>query len=156
LLGDREPTAEDAKALVYCERVLLEGLRLYPSAWAVGREAVNEVELKGRRYPKGTQLMSCQWAMQRDANVFPDPLRFDPDRWTPEMRRSLPRGAYFPFADGPRVCIGNHFAMLEAQIILVSMIRRVSLTLVPGQELALAPSVTLRAARGIRMRVARG
>ena len=155
VLGDREPTADDVKDLVYTERVLLEGLRLYPSAWGIGREAACDVTIRGRTYPKGTQLMASQWAMHRDARHFPDPLRFDPDRWTPEMRKALPRGAYFPFADGPRVCIGNHFAMLEAQIILVSLVRRLSLALEPGETLELAPSITLRPKRGVRMRVVR-
>lgn len=155
VLGEREPTADDVKALPYSERVLTEALRLYPSAWAIGREVVDRVELHGRVFPKGTQLMTSQWAMQRDPRHFADPLVFDPDRWTPEKRREVPRGAYFPFADGPRVCIGNHFAMLEAQILLVGLLRRVSFELEPGEVLEFAPSVTLRPKKGIRMRVRR-
>lgn len=155
VLGDREPTAEDVKELVYTERVLNEGLRLYPSAWALGREAVTDVTIRGRTYPKGTQIMASQWAMHRDPRHYRDPLRFDPDRWTPEMRKALPRGAYFPFGDGPRVCIGNHFAMLEAQILLVQLVRRLSLSVEPGQELDFAPSITLRVRDGVKMRVSK-
>lgn len=152
VLGDRPATAEDAKALVHCDRVLSEALRLYPSAWAIGRETVVDVDLGGRTIPKGTQLIASQWAMHRDPRFFPNPEAFVPDRWTPAMRRDLPRGAYFPFADGPRVCIGNHFAMLEALLVLVAIVRRFQLELVPGERLEFAPSVTLRARRGIKMR----
>lgn len=153
VLGERPASADDVKALAYCGRVIDEALRLHPSAWAIGRETVVDVELGGRTVPKGTQLVTSQWAMHRDPRFYPNPEAFVPDRWTPSMRRELPRGAYFPFADGPRVCIGNHFAMMEAMLILVSLVRRYEFDLLPGERLEFAPSVTLRARRGIKMLV---
>lgn len=155
VLGDRIPTADDARALVHTEQVLTEALRIYPSAWAVGRETAIEVERHGRTIPIGTQLIVSPWAIHRDPRFFPRPEAFLPGRWTPEFRKQLPRGAYSPFGDGPRVCIGQHFAMLEAILILAAIVRRVDLELVPGTSLEFAPSVTLRVKRGIRMRVRR-
>jgi len=155
VLGDRVPTADDARSLVYADQVLTEGLRLYPSAWVTGREVVADVELKGRTIAKGTQLMVSTWAMHRDPKYFPNPEAFIPDRWTPEAKKRTPRGVFFPFGDGPRVCIGQHFAMLEAVLLLSSIVRRVDLELLPGERLTFAPSVTLRAAKGVRMRVRR-
>lgn len=153
VLGHRTPTSDDARALVYSEQVLSEALRLYPSAWALGREVVGAIELGGRTLTKGTQLIASPWAMHRDPRFFPNPEAFLPERFTPEARKRIPRGAYIPFGDGPRVCIGQHFAMLEAILVLSSIVRRVDLELLPGERLEFAPSVTLRAKKGIRMRV---
>lgn len=153
VFGHRTPTADDARALVYTEQVLAEALRLYPSAWALGREVVDSVEIGGRTFAKGTQLIASPWAMHRDPRFFPNPEAFLPERFAPEARKRIPRGAYIPFGDGPRVCIGQHFAMLEAILILSSIVRHVDLELLPGERLDFAPSVTLRVKKGIRMRV---
>ncbi len=93
----------------------------------------------------------------RSAQCFPDPLRFDPDRWLPERAKSIHKYAYFPFGGGPRICIGNHFAMMEAVLVLATLIRQYRFELLPGQTLELQPAVTLRAAKDLEMRlVARG
>jgi cytochrome P450 len=154
VLGDRLPTAADAKKLVYAERVIKEAMRLYPPAWTTGREVLEEVEIGGYRIPEGSQLLMSQWVVHRDPRFFPDPEAFDPDRWEPERAKAIPRYAYFPFGGGPRVCIGNHFAMLEATLILALLVRRYHFELLPGQTLDFDPSVTLRQkGPGLRMRV---
>ena len=124
VLGGRAPTSEDVRALPYAERVLKETMRLYPPAWTVGREIVEDVEIGGSVLPKGTQILTSQWVVHRDPRWFPNPEGFDPDRWLPERARSIPRFAYFPFGGGPRICIGNHFAMMEATLILALIVQR--------------------------------
>jgi cytochrome P450 len=154
VLAGRLPTVEDAKALRYTKQVLDESMRLYPPAWTTGREVSREVEIAGYRIPAGAQLMMSQWLVHRDARFFPDPEAFDPDRWLPERAKLLPRYAYFPFGGGPRVCIGNHFAMLEATLLLAVLMQRHHFELLPGQTLAFTPSVTLRQkGPGLRVRV---
>jgi cytochrome P450 len=156
VLAGRLPKVEDAKALRYTKQVLDEAMRLYPPAWSTGREVIREVEIAGYRIPVGAQLLMSQWLVHRDARFFPDPEAFDPDRWLPERAKLLPRYAYFPFGGGPRVCIGNHFAMLEATLLLAVLMQRHHFELLPGQSLALAPSVTLRQkGPGLRVRVHR-
>ncbi len=153
VLGDRLPTAEDARALPLADRVLKETMRLYPPAWATGRETTEPYELRGHPVPVGAQLICSQWVVHRDARWYPDPLRFDPDRWSPERAKDLPRFAYFPFGGGPRVCIGNHFAMMEATLLLAMIVQRFRVELLPGERLELAPAVTLRQkGDGLRVR----
>jgi cytochrome P450 len=144
VLGGRLPTAADVKRLPYTEQVLKEGMRLFPPAWTTGREATESLELSGVHIPKGAQILLSQWVVHKDPRWFPNPEGFDPDRWTPENAKELPRYAYFPFGGGPRVCIGNHFAMMEATLILAMILQRYRVELLPGQNLELEPSVTLR------------
>jgi cytochrome P450 len=144
VLGGRLPMADDVKALVYAERVLKESMRLYPPAWTIGREAGEDLEVRGVRIPKGAQILSSQWVVHRDPRWFPNPEGFDPDRWTPERSKALPRFAYFPFGGGPRTCIGSHFAMMEATLLLAVIAQRYRIELLPGERLELQPSVTLR------------
>jgi cytochrome P450 len=154
VLGDRLPTADDVRKLVYTDQVLKESMRLYPPAWTTGRETLEDIELSGYKIPKGAQLLLSQWVVHRDPRWFPNPEGFDPDRWEPSKTASLSKYAYFPFGGGPRVCIGNHFAMMEAALILVTLLQRYRFELLPGQRLDLKPSVTLRqAGPGLRMRI---
>jgi cytochrome P450 len=156
VLAGRLPTVNDAKSLRYTKQVLDESMRLYPPAWATGREVSRDVEIAGYRIPKGSQLLMSQWLVHRDARFFPDPEAFDPDRWLPERAKLIPRYAYFPFGGGPRVCIGNHFAMLEATLLLAVLMQRHHFELLPGQSLAFLPTVTLRQkGPGLRVRVHR-
>ena len=157
VLGGRAPTAADVPRLKYTEWVVREGMRLYPPAWGIAREALADCEIGGYSVPKGTQLFLTQWLVHRDERWFDEPEAFRPERWDNDLIKRLPRCAYFPFGDGPRVCIGNHFAMMEAVLILATIARRFRLAAEPGQTLELLPSVTLRPRHGLKMRVhARG
>jgi cytochrome P450 len=155
VLGGRAPTAADVKALPFTERVLKESMRLYPPAWVTGREALEDLEIGGHPVPRGAQILLSQWVVHHDPRWFPNPEGFDPDRWLPERARNLPRFAYFPFGGGPRVCIGNHFATMEATLVLAVIMQRWQIELLPGQRLDLAPSVTLRQkGPGLQVRLA--
>jgi cytochrome P450 len=152
VLGAKEPTADDIPRLRYTEWVVKEAMRLYPPVPNVAREALADCEIGGYRIPKGAQIALVQWVTQRDPRWFGDDAdEFRPERWDNDLARRIPRCAYFPFADGPRGCIGNHFAMMEAILILATVAARYRLTLVPGYKLRVLPSVTLRPSGGIRM-----
>ncbi len=157
LLADRRATSDDYDRLEYTGRVIKESMRLYPPVYAIGRQLLDDFELGGYTFTKGDTLLFVQWVTHRSAQCFPDPLRFDPDRWLPERAKSIHKYAYFPFGGGPRICIGNHFAMMEAVLVLATLIRQYRFELLPGQTLELQPAVTLRAAKDLEMRlVARG
>lgn len=144
VLGGRAATADDVRSLVFTDRVLKETMRLYPPAWTTGREAGEDVEIGGYLIPKGAQILTSQWVVHRDPRWFPNPEGFDPDRWAPERAADLPKFAYFPFGGGPRVCIGNHFATMEAALVLATIVQRYRIELLAGQRLELKPAVTLR------------
>jgi cytochrome P450 len=150
-LHGRLPVAADVPRLRYTEWVIKESMRLYPPAPGIGREAVNECEIAGYRIPKGAQIALMQWAVHRDPRWYDVPDTFKPERWDNDLARRLPRCAYFPFGDGPRICIGNQFAMMEAILILATVAQRFRLKLAPGFQLDLLPSITLRPRRGVKM-----
>jgi cytochrome P450 len=100
---------------------------------------------------KGSIALVSQWVMHHDRRFFPDPDRFDPDRWTDEARAARPRFAYFPFGAGPRICIGEQFAWLEGVLVLATLARRWQARLAPGHRVALDPSITLRPLGGMKM-----
>jgi len=153
VLADRAPTPEDLPRLRYTEMVLKETMRLYPAVWGIGRKAVQACELGGYRVPAGSNIFILQWCTQHDARFFPDPERFDPERWSEDLVRSgkIPRFAYFPFGGGPRVCVGASFAMMEATLLLAMIQQKYHLELVPGRPIEIFASVTLRPKHGIRM-----
>jgi cytochrome P450 len=153
VLGDRPPTAADVPRLRYTEWVVRESMRLYPPAWGIAREALADCEIGGYHVPKGTQIFMIQWLVHRDGRWFDEPTSFRPERWDNDLIKRLPRCAYFPFGEGPRICIGNHFAMMEAILILATIARRFRLQIEPGETLELMPSVTLRPANSLRMRL---
>ena len=155
VLGDRPPAASDLPRLRATEAVVLESMRLYPPAYAIGREAVGDCEVGGYRFPAGTTIFASPWVMHRDPRYFERPRTFEPGRWADGLAKRLPRFAYFPFGGGPRVCIGNAFAMMEATLILAAVVQRFRLALEPGQVLEPFPSITLRPRHAIRMRLAR-
>jgi cytochrome P450 len=151
VLGGRPPTGADVPRLRYAEWVVRESMRLYPPAYSIGREALTDCEIGGYPVPRGTQLSLFQWVVHRDPRWYDDPAAFRPERWDNDLARRLPRGAYFPFGDGPRICIGDHFAMVESVLILATIARRYRLALAPGQAITFLPSVTLRPKHGVRM-----
>ena len=153
VLGDRVPTPDDLPRLRYTEMVLKEAMRLYPAVWGIGRKAVKECALGGYRIPAGANIFILQWRTQRDPRFFPDPERFDPERWREDPIRSgkIPRFAYFPFGGGPRVCVGASFAMMEATLLLAMMQQKYHFENVPGPPIELLATVTLRPKHGICM-----
>jgi len=121
--------------------------------WGIGRRAIEECELGGYRVPAGSNVFILQWRTQRDPRFFPDPDRFDPERWREDPVRSgkIPRFAYFPFGGGPRVCVGASFAMMEVTLLLSMIQQRFHLGIVPGHPIEIFASVTLRPKYGIRV-----
>ncbi len=151
VLGGRPPAAEDLPRLNYTERVVKESLRLYPPATAILRLAVEDSEIGGYKIPKNSSIGISPWVTHHDPRFFPEPEKFNPDRWTDEFQRSLPPYAYFPFGGGPRVCIGAQFAMMEAILVLATISQKFSLRVVPGHPVETFASVTLRPRYGMRM-----
>jgi cytochrome P450 len=135
------------------DAVVRETLRLYPPAWAIGREPLEDIELGGFRIPRGSQVWLSPWVLHHDERWFPEPDAFRPERWRDGLADRLPRFAYFPFGGGPRTCIGNHFAMLEMRLVLRTLLRRARFERVPGHELKVYPFVTLRPVGGVKLRV---
>jgi cytochrome P450 len=151
VLAGRLPRVSDLQELRYTEMIAKETLRLYPPAFAVGREAIEECEIGGYRVPRKTQLFAFQWATQRDPRFFDNPNEFIPERWTPEFIEQLPKYAYFPFGGGPRLCIGNYFAMMEIILLMATIGRRFEFTLAPDANVELYPALSLRTKNGIRV-----
>jgi cytochrome P450 len=150
-LAGRLPTAADVPRLKLAERVVLEAMRLFPPAFMIGRAPLADFELGGYRIPAGTTVFMSQWVTHRDGRFFERPETFDPDRWLPERVNGRHKMSYFPFGGGPRVCIGNTFAMLESVLVLSTIARDWSMRLVPEQEIRLSPVLTLRPRYGIRV-----
>jgi cytochrome P450 len=128
-LGGRTPAFADLPALSYCSRVIHESMRLFPPVWIIERRALREDVLAGHRIPKGSIVSIGTYLIHRNGAYWPDPLRFDPERFAPEQEKVRPRFAYLPFGGGPRICIGNHFALMEAQITLALVAQRYRLVL---------------------------
>ncbi len=151
VLSGRAPEAADMPRLTYTEKVIKEAMRLYPPGWAVARTALGDCEVGGYRLRRGDNVVISQWVMQRDKRFFTDPEKFDPDRWSPERAASIPKFAYFPFGAGPRGCVGQSFAMMEAILLLATIAQRYTFAVVPGHPVVPMPSVTLRPKHGIRV-----
>ncbi len=151
VLEGRTPTFQDLARLPYLEMVFKESLRLYPPAYGVVREALNDCEIGGYPIPKGATLAMFQWSVHRDPRFFDRPEEFLPGRWENDYAKSLPRCAYFPFGAGPRLCIGNTFAQAEVPLLLAAIVQKFQLKLVAGHRVATAPSLTLRPLKGIRV-----
>ncbi|MGB0122511.1 MAG: cytochrome P450 [Silvibacterium sp.] len=151
VLEGREPTLDDLPNLRYTEMVLAESMRLYPPAWAMGRQATCDVSIGPYLLPAGTYFFFSQYLIQRSPENFPDPLRFDPERFAPENKAGRSRFVYFPFGAGHRQCIGEAFAWMEATLVLATLAQRWRLRLVPGQRIEVQPKITLRPKFGIRM-----
>ncbi|MEA2174415.1 MAG: hypothetical protein QOD00_2007 [Blastocatellia bacterium] len=151
LLAGRLPTMDDVARLKYTEMVLTEAMRLYPPAWAVGRLATRDHEIGGYVVPDGSLVLLSQYAMHHDARFFPEPERFDPQRWTTDAREARPQFSYFPFGGGPRRCIGEGFAWMEGILLIATLAQKWRMRLVPDQRVEVRPVITLRPKHGVRM-----
>jgi cytochrome P450 len=150
VLGGRAPTLDDVAKLEYTAKVLAEAMRLYPPAWAMGREALEDVSIGPYRLRKGTSVFFSQYIVQRNPRWFPQPHRFLPERFAPDAKVERPRFAYFPFGGGGRQCIGESFAVMEATLALAVIAQRWQLTIDPDHPIELQPKITLRPRYGIR------
>jgi cytochrome P450 len=153
VLGDRPATLADLANLKYTEMVIKESMRLYPPAPSVGREPIADTQIGGYPVEKGALLTLSIWGLHRNPKVFPNPEMFDPERFSPENEKSIPRYGYLPFGAGPRVCIGNSFALMEARLILATMVQHADMSLVPGQKIIPKQLVTVRPANGIEVKI---
>ncbi len=151
VLGDRPPELADVPQLRYAEMILAEALRLYPPAWAIGRKALEAFTIGGFEIPANSICIVSPYVVQRDARWFPDPEKFDPERWTPEAREARPKFCYFPFGGGARVCIGERFAWMEGVIVMAAIAQKWRFRLEPGQHVEPLPLITLRVKNGLRM-----
>jgi cytochrome P450 len=155
VLGGRPPTFADLPNLPYAAQVFKETLRLYPAADGITRTALRDVTVGGYQLRKGDIVSVPIYTIHRRPEFYPDPERFDPDRFLPENEKRLPRHAFMPFGAGPRICIGNHFAMMEGQLLLATLAQRVTFDLVPGQHIVPQPLFVIRQKDGCRVIVHR-
>ena len=152
-LAGRQPSYDDLPRLRYVGMVMAESMRLYPPAWAMGRYARNDFQLGDFFLPAKTTVLMSQFIMHRDPRFFPDPLRFDPERFSPEAKARLAKFTYFPFGAGVRQCIGESFASMEGALLLATIGQKWKLELIPGHPVEPEPLITLRPKYGMRMLV---
>jgi cytochrome P450 len=152
----RTPTFEDLPKLDLSLRVFKEALRLYPPVYMFGRVvSATDVEIGGYLLPKGTVVLVSPYALQRRAHIWPEPDKFDPDRFLPEAEARRPKSAFIPFSAGPRTCIGNYFALMEGPLVLATLLRHADVELADARGAEPEASATLRARDGIPMRIKR-
>jgi cytochrome P450 len=152
-LQGKLPTVDDVERLTYTEMVLTESMRLYPPVWVMGRRAVSGYKVGKYYVPAKSIILLSQYVMHHDERYYPEPEKFDPERWTPEARAARPKYAYFPFGGGPRMCIGEQFAWMESILIIATLAQRWKLRLVPGHPVKLQPLITLRPKHGMKMTI---
>ncbi|MFO0907823.1 MAG: cytochrome P450 [Isosphaeraceae bacterium] len=151
VLGGRPPIASDVERLPYTQAIVSEALRLYPTVWILGREAIEPCQVGPCEVPQGTTVYMCQWLLHRDERYFADPLSYRPERWLDPAIEALPRYAYFPFGGGPRICIGNGFALMEATLLLATIAQRYRLDLTADSHVQPLATLTLRPAHGVKV-----
>jgi cytochrome P450 len=153
-LDGRAPTLADLDRLELLTRVFKEALRMYPPVYLFARMSIADVTIGGHQIPKNTVFLLSPWALQHRADLWPQPERFDPDRFTAQAEAARPRDAWIPFSDGPRVCIGMHFAMIEAPLVLATLLQRADFELASKAEIAMThDSATLRPRGGVPVRI---
>jgi cytochrome P450 len=151
VLGGRVPGIEDLPKLVYTEAAIKESMRLLPPVWMIARSALEDDEILGVHIPRRAMVFLPAWIVHKDPRFWEKAKEFYPERWMSADIEHLPKHAYFPFAGGPRVCIGNSFAMMEAKLLLAMIAQRNSLRLVPGHPVVPTPTITLRPKFGMKM-----
>lgn len=153
VIGDRPAKLEDLAQLPYTDAVLKESMRIYPPAHIIGREALREVKLGPWTVPAGASVLVSPWALHHDRRFFEDPEAFRPERWLDGSTAKLPKNVYLPFGGGPRICVGNHFALMEAVLTLASVAQRVRFERINREAVDVQPAITLRPKGGIDLRV---
>ena len=151
VLGGRGPALDDLPKLCYTGHVVTESLRLYPPAWGLARLAVEDHRIAGYPVTKGMGVAMAQWVVHRDPRWYDAPEEFRPERWEGDLLKRLPKFAYFPFGGGPRQCIGNAFALMEASLILATIAQKFRLRLVTDHMVEPLASITLRPRHGVRV-----
>ncbi|MGI0052006.1 MAG: cytochrome P450, partial [Nitrososphaeraceae archaeon] len=146
---------DDIQKLEYTTKVLTESMRLYPPAWALGRQAINNCRIGKYIIPSGSIILMSQYVMHRNQIYFPQPDDFYPDRWTDEFKKNLPRFSYYPFGGGIRSCVGEPFAWMEAILITAIINRLWKMNRIQENKVILKPLITLRPKYGIRMQITR-
>jgi len=151
VLGGRVPNSEDLSKLTYTKMVIEESMRLYPPVHTIAREALADDTLAGRHVPKGSAVLIAPWVLHRHRQLWHNPGRFDPERFSPEQSAARARFSYLPFGGGRRICIGAAFATTEATLLLATVAQRYRLRLVPGHPVEPQGLITLRARHGMKM-----
>jgi cytochrome P450 len=154
VVGSREVTVDDIPKLKLTESIVLESMRLYPPAWVIGRENVGGFGLRDYDFKPGTTIFIAPWVLHRDRRHYEEPEAFRPERWLDGLARRLPRYAYMPFGGGPRICIGQRFAMIEAVVILATIAQRFGVEWQSDRPVVAFPSITLRPIGGVWIRLA--
>ncbi|MDZ8082484.1 MAG: cytochrome P450 [Nostoc sp. DcaGUA01] len=151
VLGGRSPTIADLPNLRYTDMVIKETMRVFPPVYNMARKAAQDCEIGGYQVPQDCTIIMSQWVMHRNPRYFEDPEVFKPERWANNVEKNLPRGVYFPFGDGPRICIGKSFALMEAVLLLATIAQKFELNLVPDHPIVPQASITLRPAFGVKV-----
>lgn len=149
VLGGRTPTVDQLQQLPYTAAVIAESMRLLPPVYAIGREAIGDLELGGYRVRRGYTVLMSQWVNHRDPEYFPEPQQFRPERWENGLAKRLPKFAYYPFGGGQRMCIGSTFASIETPIVLATVGQRYRFTVDSEADIGIKPQITLEPANGI-------
>jgi cytochrome P450 len=155
VLQGRRPSANDLAHLPYTLQVIKESLRLYPPAYLIGRQALRDVVLEGYRVARGTMVLLSVYTLHRRPDLYAQPMRFEPDRFSPTQEQRLPRHAYLPFGAGAHTCIGNHFALMELHLVLATWLQEHDIQLLPGQTVTPLPAFVLHPAGPVLARVRR-
>ncbi len=153
VLGDRCPSVADLPNLRYTESIIKEAMRLYPPVAVMPRIAIQDYEIDGYKVPAGCTVLISAWTMHRHPHFFEEPDTFNPDRWANDLEKQLPRGVYFPFGNGPRICIGKSFAQMEMVLIIATIAQKYQLTLVPDFHIILWATITLRSKQGVPVKL---
>jgi cytochrome P450 len=153
ILQGKPPTLADLKQLPLTEQIVKEAMRLYPPIWNMSRQAIADVEIAGYKIPRGSEVTIVTYVMHHDPRWWNEPEHFMPERFSPEREKEILKLAYLPFSSGSRVCLGNHFAMMEAQLILATIAGRYRLSLPNGYVAQMEPLIALRPRNGLEMRV---
>ncbi|MCB9233159.1 MAG: cytochrome P450 [Bacteroidia bacterium] len=153
VLADRSPGFEDVRNLQYSLQVIEESMRMFPPAWVIGRKNIEADQFGEYHIPPNTNILVSVYEIHHHPKLWDSPETFNPDHFSPEKRKNIGKYAYFPFGGGPRLCIGNTFALMEMQILLSCILREVNLEVVEGHPVELEPIITLRPKHGIKLRL---